>query len=388
MKKNLLKHIKLLTNTNYLFGSALLINSHQYFFGAESKADRKYSDESLFELGSITKFFISLIIFKLISEKLISLETELGFLFPEINNPEVSKILIKQLLNHTSGLERIPSNLDLNQLNSYDYYNDSELFVYLNSVKLNENIYQYSNTGFALLGLIIEKLYKIDLEDVLKQAIFLPLKMNNTSYYLSAPGCLLDGALIDSWSPQSFKGAVGLKSTTKDMNVFLNGLSSGFQNDINKIANDYFEFLIFEKLNQCNDRFVFDGATFGHSTVLYISKDFKDALFFVTNSSSSLNFIDDFVHGNLTEVIPDKTSNEASALVGKYKRTDSDLYREVYLKNGFLFSNLDKKLPQRLVPTSKPNVFNEESTGEIFKFTSSNEFIISGIHDIYYKKIS
>lgn len=102
-------------------------------------------------------------------------------------------ITIRQLLNHTSG---IPDYFDESIMEEYD-----ELWIdYPNyKIRTSEDLlplfidkpmmypagerFQYNNTGFVVLGLIIEKIVGIPFDEYLKEFIFEPCNMLNTGYY-------------------------------------------------------------------------------------------------------------------------------------------------------------------------------------------------------------
>ncbi|RZL33660.1 MAG: class A beta-lactamase-related serine hydrolase, partial [Pedobacter sp.] len=96
---------------------------------------------------------------------------------------------IGNLLNHTSGL---PNYMDLfeEKWDKTKFVTNQDIVELLAKhqpqviFKPNEK-FEYSNTGYALLGLIIEKASKKSFEEYLKANIFKPLKMQNTFVYRS-----------------------------------------------------------------------------------------------------------------------------------------------------------------------------------------------------------
>lgn len=133
-----------------------------------------------FRLASVTKQFTAASIFILVQKGLISLNTKLTDIFE--NFPDYGKkISIKNLLNHTSGLidyeELIPDTAIIQVKDA-----DALRMMYEQSSTCFEpgTKFKYSNTGYALLALVVEKISGISFAKFLEEKIFKPLQMNNT----------------------------------------------------------------------------------------------------------------------------------------------------------------------------------------------------------------
>ena len=127
-------------------------------------------DNSNFRLASVSKQFIAYGILSLVEKGLLSLDTKLYDIFDDMPN-YTKEIRIKNMLNHTSGL------YDYETMN-HTSEQISDLDV-LNFVKTTEKTYfevgskyQYSNTAYVLLGLIIEKVSQIKLDKYMKEFVF------------------------------------------------------------------------------------------------------------------------------------------------------------------------------------------------------------------------
>ena len=136
--------------------------------------------ETNFRLASVTKQFTAMSILMLIERGQLKFETTLTDLFPEF--PSFGKkITIKNLLQHTSGLidyeDLIPDSTTV-QVKDKD--------VLAMTMKTDSTYFrpgskhQYSNTGYAILAIIIEKISGKPYRDFVKENIFDPLGMNNT----------------------------------------------------------------------------------------------------------------------------------------------------------------------------------------------------------------
>ncbi|GJM25917.1 MAG: D-aminoacylase [Phycisphaerae bacterium] len=133
-----------------------------------------------FRLASVTKQFTAMCIMMLKEHGQLGYDDPIIRFFPNLP-PIAEQITIRQLLWHTSGLidyeNLIPPN-QVAQLKDRDVLNllKSQHGTYFSP----GTRYRYSNTGYALLALIVEKVSKNDFATFLKENIFLPLGMNDT----------------------------------------------------------------------------------------------------------------------------------------------------------------------------------------------------------------
>lgn len=127
----------------------LLHNGYGY---SNYNTKQNNSPNTEFQIGSIQKFFTTVLILKAIEQHKLSLTTKLSCFYPQI--PNAKFITISDMLNMTSGLNltHIPN----------QYMNDVELieFVKKNVKYLNQGDYKYSPVNFVLLSGILEKIYK------------------------------------------------------------------------------------------------------------------------------------------------------------------------------------------------------------------------------------
>ena len=135
---------------------------------------------SNFRLASVTKQFTAMSILLLIDRGKLKFETTLLDIFP--NFPEYgSNIRIKNLLQHTSGLidyEDLIEDTVTVQVKDKDVL---ELIMKTDSTYFQPGSqHSYSNTGYALLALTVEKLSDQPFRNFLKDNIFQPLEMDNT----------------------------------------------------------------------------------------------------------------------------------------------------------------------------------------------------------------
>ncbi len=131
-------------------------------------------------LASVSKQFTAAGILILTQKKLIALDDHLNKYFPDFPNGE--SITIRQLLSHTSGIVNYEDlgidNPTLTNQKVYESLVEHKTLQFQPGEK-----YEYSNSGYVLLAMIIEKVSKMPFADFMKNYVFDPLKMTNTFIY-------------------------------------------------------------------------------------------------------------------------------------------------------------------------------------------------------------
>ncbi len=137
--------------------------------------------QTKFDLASLTKQFTALSIMQLQEKKLLNVNDKMDKYLPQF--PHGNEITIHQLLNHTSGLPEHPEKFDIRKFrpsNKIDTAAAKKIEVTLASAPGSS--FSYSNTGYILLGYIIEKTSGKSLDDYFSENIFSPLDMKNTGF--------------------------------------------------------------------------------------------------------------------------------------------------------------------------------------------------------------
>jgi len=141
--------------------------------------------DTKFRLGSITKQFTAALILQLVEEGKVKLDGKLTDYLPDYRKDTGDKVTIHQLLNHTSGIPSYTSqagffeNVSRNPFTVADFvkkYCGGDL-EFEPGAK-----YSYNNSGYFLLGAIIEKVSGKTYEQMLNEKIFGPLGMKNSGY--------------------------------------------------------------------------------------------------------------------------------------------------------------------------------------------------------------
>ncbi len=148
---------------------------------ADISTQEKITSSSNFNIASLTKQFTALAILQLEQQGKLSLEDTLSRFFPTLNKKVADEITIKQLLTHTSGI-----------VDSYDYTNTknmrhAHIADVLDAIKDVDSTYfipgsrfHYSNSGFCMLALVIEKISGMTYAGYMQKNIFNPAGMGHT----------------------------------------------------------------------------------------------------------------------------------------------------------------------------------------------------------------
>ncbi len=141
--------------------------------------DQKNDPNTIFDIGSITKQFTAAAILKLEMQGKLSVEDSLHTYLENVPI-EKQNITIHQLLTHSSGL--------LGSIGSDYEVVDTEMFLeqtFSSELQFSPGErYAYSNIGYSILGILIEKISGQTYEEYLKDNLWLPAGMNKTGYRL------------------------------------------------------------------------------------------------------------------------------------------------------------------------------------------------------------
>jgi len=190
-----------------------------------------------YRVGSTSKMFTATMIFQLIDEKKLSLDTKLATYFPQL--PNADKITIEEMLYHRSGL--------------HDYTHDTNFPDWMDKPKTHEEMLKiiagkgsdfepgtkadYCNTNYLLLSYIIEKITGIPYAEALTQRITSKIGLQHT-YYGKPIDIRRNEATSYKYSDSSWKkeketdvsihcGAGSIVSTPGDLTVFIQNIFNG-----------------------------------------------------------------------------------------------------------------------------------------------------------------
>ncbi len=197
-------------------------------YGHFDKDDARVPNgDTVFEIGSISKVFTSLLLSEMVLDGEVKLSDPISEYLPaSVHAPSRNgkQITLLDLATHHSGLPREATN------SSWDYSTE-QMYDFLNKYQLPRDPgekYEYSNLGVGLLGVILATRAGTDYGTLLRTRITVPLGMNRTGVELTpemkadfTPGH--NGRLYkaQAWSIPALTGAGGIRSTADDLLIFL-----------------------------------------------------------------------------------------------------------------------------------------------------------------------
>ncbi|MGY2614045.1 serine hydrolase domain-containing protein [Bacillus pretiosus] len=200
-----------------------------------------------FRIGSVTKTFTATVVLQLVGEDRLKLDDYIEDWLPGViqgNGYDGNKITIREILNHTSGIAEYSRSKDVDFTDTKKSYTAEEL------VKIGISLppefapgkgWSYSNTGYVLLGILIEKVTGNSYAEEVENRIIEPLELSNT--FLPGNSSVIpgtnhargyfqpDGASelkdVTYYNPSAASSAGDMISTADDLNKFFSYLLGG-----------------------------------------------------------------------------------------------------------------------------------------------------------------
>jgi len=211
-----------------------LVNSNGvtfFSYGRKSlDSDEQVDEDSLFEIGSVTKTFTGTVLSELeLAGDLVLTNAIQPYLPSSVQIPSRGGKVInfQHLATHTSGLPGVPSNLTNAFQNAYADYPLESLYSFLNSYTLPRNPgvkFEYSNLGVGLLGHILSRHLRQDYETIIRERITQRLGMPDTVITLDSGQrrrlAKPHGGVypVSNWDfSEAFVGMGSIRSTARDM---------------------------------------------------------------------------------------------------------------------------------------------------------------------------
>ncbi len=155
------------------------------FGWADEQAGRPVTGRTLFRIGSITKLFTAVAVMQLVERGEVELDAPLARYLPDFSIgsrfPQTGPITVRQILTHHAGL---PSNY-LERLLARDPPPMAAIVESLRSEQLAfppGQLWAYSNVGFELLGVLVERVSGLPYAEYVERHIFEPLGMREASF--------------------------------------------------------------------------------------------------------------------------------------------------------------------------------------------------------------
>ncbi|WP_437398475.1 serine hydrolase domain-containing protein [Flagellimonas lutimaris] len=295
-----------LSGSIYVNGKA-----YQFHFG-ELTDGTKPNNRTLYEIGSISKTYVGLLLSQAVTDGKLNLESDIRAYLPNGNYENLklkdSPITLRNLATHTSGL---PVNLNCNDLEypqKFDCiksYSREVFFNKLLKVKLLDDSgknYNYSNAGIRLIGYILEEVYNDTFPNLLKRYVFSKSGEQNTFYRLNenlklemALGKNRDGVIMPI-SSEYYASDGALKSNTRSMlnyiKMYMESQDAAVKQSLNLLTeknNRLGRAYVWNtfQYNTANPMFYHSGGTFGFSSWIALYPKKNIGIFLVTNVSTS-----------------------------------------------------------------------------------------------------
>jgi CubicO group peptidase (beta-lactamase class C family) len=207
---------------------------HRYSYGEVRRGGGLPDPQTtLFEIGSVTKTFTSLLLATEVVKKKMRLDDPVNRYLPgsvPTLHYQQRSISLRDLANHTSGFPRLPANIfygNVDPADPYRHYNEDSLIRFLQSYQpavLPGTRFSYSNVGAGLLGTILARQANLTFDQLVVERICRPLKMNHTRVELRqedslhiAQGYNEKGEATALWNLAALQGSGAIRSTLNDM---------------------------------------------------------------------------------------------------------------------------------------------------------------------------
>ncbi|WP_420685909.1 serine hydrolase domain-containing protein [Bacillus cereus] len=201
----------------------------------------------LFRIGSVTKTFTATVVLQLAGENKLSLDDSIEKWLPGViqgTGYDAKQITIRQILNHTSGIAEYSKSKEADFTNTKRVYTAEELVKIGLSSPLDfapGKGWSYSNTGYVLLGMLIEKVTGNSYAEEIENRIIEPLELSNT--FLPGNSSVIPGTNhargyvqqeegsqlkdVTYFNPSIASSAGDMISNADDLNKFFSYLLSG-----------------------------------------------------------------------------------------------------------------------------------------------------------------
>ncbi|MEV8404334.1 serine hydrolase domain-containing protein [Streptomyces niveus] len=219
---------------------------------ADAETKRKARPGDKFRIASATKTYVSTVLLQLVGEGRLSLDDTVEDVLPGVvsgNGNDGSRITVRQLLNHTSGLFNYTadfpalSGIDAYEAGRYTTWTDEQLvgIAMRHAPDFEPGAkWSYSNTNYTLAGMIIEKITGRTWQQEVTKRVIRPLGLRDTltpSTSARIPGSHLKGYSafgesapaidVTAFNPSAAGAAGAMISTAGDMTTFYQALMSG-----------------------------------------------------------------------------------------------------------------------------------------------------------------
>lgn len=378
-EKQLTELLDMIDAHNKSMGSLAIANSKQLLFARAIgyklyQTDNQYPADvnTRYKIGSISKMFTAVMIFQLIEEGSLSLQTKLSDFFPRIPNAEA--ITINMMLSHQSGIYSFTQKPDYlswcTQKRSHEEILDR---ISGSSAAFNPGEkHEYSNSNFLLLGYIIEQLDKRDYAASLQSRICTKIGLQNTYYggkMELANNEASSYTYLGYWekgneTDMSVPGGAGaIVSTASDLVLFCESLFGGEligKKSLKKMIReeDGFGSGIFKMPMGFQTYYGHTGSIDSFSAILLYSPRDKHAIAYLSNGEADAQLgvaalVSGIMAGRYVKIPQYHKADQLGDIakfVGNYANTEIPFKIAVSVKDGDLYSTGEGQPAVRLDP--------------------------------------
>ncbi|MEQ9563909.1 MAG: serine hydrolase [Woeseiaceae bacterium] len=323
-------------------------------FGEMSRSNSQPPDgDSLFEIGSVSKVFTALLAQSQVEAGRLSWDSTIGECIDDIDfaSEEVSNIRLRELASHTSGLPRIPDNMQLEDpLDPYAGYEREDLFAFLAAFAPDSLVkqYDYSNLGAGLLGVVAADAAGLSFSEAMQRDVFQPMRLNDS--WISVPDSarqrlaagFSQGADMPNWSGfDALAGAGVIVSSVNDLLDFIeqNLGTSGFSDELAaiRVPQGDGETALGWHIREHGGARVYwhNGGTGGYASVLLMNMKEKTGVVLLTTSTA----YDDVTAIGFAQLLGEESVTadlDLSAYPGSYQIAEGFLL-SIFARDGRLF---------------------------------------------------
>ena len=187
---------------------------HEGYGMADAAHRRAAGPQTVYRVGSVTKQFTAAAILQLVEQQRLALDDTLGAFLPHY--PQWGRVTVRQLLNHTSGIPSYTASARWRARVADHLAPDSVLaFVASDTFDFAPGTrYRYNNTGYFLLGRILERVTGTPYDRYVAERFFRPLGMRSASYCPDSPADSTHAAGYDKRGPSETAPASALSMTS------------------------------------------------------------------------------------------------------------------------------------------------------------------------------
>jgi len=214
---------------------------------ADLRTKKTMKTDFRFRIGSVTKTFTATVLLQLAGENRLNLDDSIEKWLPGViqgNGYDGKQITIRQILNHTSGIADYTQSKDVDLMNPTKSYTAEEIVkigIALPPDFAPGKSWSYSNTGYVILGILIEKVTGNSYAEEIENRIIEPLKLSDT--FLPGNSSVIPGTKhargyvqlgeasglsdITYYNPSIASSAGDMISSADDLNKFFSYLLKG-----------------------------------------------------------------------------------------------------------------------------------------------------------------